>query len=205
MSAAALSILSQRPDCQFLETLARCYETLERYENPDKNIGILMRWGYTETVLDDLRSLAEQAQIDGDELLLKGVHGLAANLGMMDLPPLLQRPLSKEEKEIRASIEQWNCNTPINRIRSQEQLLIGDSPTDNVEGNYHGLDYLAVRTDLPDLCDEDRVEIKKVLHYISAHTEFSRGFIVTFEESCVQNLIPWVAKYLSKRLRRTYL
>ena len=70
----------------------------------------------------------------------------------------------------------------------------GNSPADNVEGNYHGLDYLAVRTDLPDLCDKDQVEIKKVLHYISANTEFSRGPIVTFEESCVQSLIPWAAK-----------
>lgn len=193
LSAAALSILSQRPESQFLETLARCYETLERYESPDKNIGVLMRWGYTENVLENLRSLAERAQAD-DESLLKGLHGLAANLGTVDLPPPLHRPLSKKDKEIRASIKQWNRNTPINRIRNQEQLLTGNSPADNVEGNYHGLDYLAVRTDLPDLCDKDQVEIKKVLHYISANTEFSRGPIVTFEESCVQSLIPWAAK-----------
>ena len=197
LSAAALSILSQRPESQFLETLARCYETLERYESPDKNIGVLMRWGYTENVLENLRSLAERAQAD-DESLLKGLHGLAANLGTVDLPPPLHRPFSKKDKEIRANIEQWNRSTPINRIRNQEQLLTGNSPADNVEGNYHGLDYLAVRTDLPDLCDKDQVEIKKILHYISANTEFSRGPIVTFEESCVQSLIPWAAKHSPK-------
>ena len=78
LSAAALSILSQRPDRQFLETLARCYEILGRYESPDrKNIGVLMRWGYTEAVLDDLHSLAKQTQ--EDELLL-GIRGLAASV-----------------------------------------------------------------------------------------------------------------------------
>ena len=197
LSAAALSILSQRPEPQFLKTLAYCYEALERYENLNrKDIGVLMRWGYTEAVLDDLNSLAHQ--YEHDERLVTGICRLAANLDVVDLPQLLQRPLSKKDKEIRASIEQWNRGTLINRIRSQERLLIGDSPADSVNVNYHGFDYLAVRTDLPDLCDEDQVEIKKVLRYISANTEFSRGFIVTLEESCVQNLIPWVAKYSPK-------
>ena len=36
LSAAAISILSQRPKREFLETLARCYELLEGYEAPIK-------------------------------------------------------------------------------------------------------------------------------------------------------------------------
>ena len=199
LSAAALSILSQSPEPQFLEVLARCYEILGRYESLDqKNIGILMRWGYTEAVLDDLCLLAQRAK--DDELLLKGVYGLASNLGLVDLPSLLQRLPSKKERETRAFIEQLNCRfkSSINRIRDQEKLLTGDSPAANVQGNYHGLGYLAVRTDLPDLCDEDQDEIKNVLHYISVSAELSRNPVVTFEESCIQNLIPWVAKYSSE-------
>ena len=194
LSAAALLILSQRPDCQFLETLARCHEILERYESPDKNIGVLMRWGYTETVLEDLCSLAEQAQTN-DELLLRGVYGLAASLDMVDLPPLLQRPLSKEEKEIRASVEQRNRRTPINRLRNQEQLLIGDSPEANMDGNYHGLDYLAVRTDLPCLTEHDKSKIKKLLHHISVNAELGRGRAASRQDFCIESLMPWVAKY----------
>ncbi len=194
LSAAALSILSQRPDPQFLETLARCYETLERYESQDKNIGVLMRWGYTEAYLNDLRSLAEQAQAN-DELLLKGVYGLAANLGIVNLPPILQRPPSKKEKEIRAGIAQWNRSTPINRLRDQEQLLTDESPEANVDGNYHGLDHLVVRTDLPCLTEHDKIEIKKLLHHISVNAELGNSRSASLEGFCVENLMPWVAKY----------
>ena len=83
--AAAISILSQRPERQFLKTLARCYAGLQSKKKSDKNIhrlfhfgehlGRLMRWGYTEAVLDDLHSLAERAE--GNEFLLSGIYELA--------------------------------------------------------------------------------------------------------------------------------
>ena len=156
------------------------YESLEQ-----KDIGILIRWGYTEEVLDDLCSLAEQAQVD-DESLLNGLCGLAANLDLVDLPMLLQRPLSEEDKEWNAYIEEWNRSSFVSRIRNKEQLLTGDSPAANVKGNYHGLDYLAVRTDLDGLCDEDQDEIRRILGHISAtgtELEISR------------DLVPWIARY----------
>ena len=77
----------------------------------------------------------------------------------------------------------------------KKRLLKGESPAANVEGNYHGLGYLAVRTDLPDLQDEDLVEIKKVLYHISKNIELSRSAAMTSEDSCIENLLPWVAKY----------
>ena len=83
LSSAVISVLSQRPDPQFLEPLARCYGILQINAKSDQDrialsrfsdkIGKLMRWGYTEAVLDDLCSLAEQAQ--NDDLLLRGVFG----------------------------------------------------------------------------------------------------------------------------------
>ena len=160
---AALSILSQRPERQFLKTLACCYAILHSNTNVDDNgskltrffekIGKLMRWGYTEEVLGDLHWLAELAQ--SDRLLLRGVYGLAEQLDRVHLPSLLQRTLSKRELEAHAFVKQYNLRFKpyIDRIRNQERLLIGDSPAAN--GNYHGLDYLAVRTDLPDLHHED--------------------------------------------------
>ena len=194
LSAAALSILSQRPGPQFLETLARCHAILERYESPDKNIGVLMRWGYTEDVLDDLHSLAKQTQ---DDELLSGIRGLAYSLRLVELPLLLQYPVSEKDKERRAFVEQWNRSFKpyIDRIRDQEKLLVGDSPVDNIQGNYHGLDYLAVRTDLPDLRNEDLVKIKDLLYYISANAELGRSLAASLEGFCVENLMPWVARY----------
>ena len=200
--AAALSILSQRPERQFLKTLARCYAILHSNANVDDNfnrgtrffeeIGKLMRWGYTEEVLGNLHWLAELAQ--PDELLLRGVYGLAEHLKKEHLPQLLQRPLSNKELETRAFVEQHNRRFKpyIDRIRNQERLLIGDSPAAN--GNYHGLDYLAVRTDLPDLHHEDIVEIKKILQDVSLNAKLGWSAGATLEDFCIENLLPWVAK-----------
>ncbi len=192
--AAAISILSQRPEHQFLETLALCYENSGGKAQFREDIGRLMRWGYTEDVLDGLRSLAKQAQ---DDILLNGIYGLAANLQVADLPPILERPLTEEDIKTRAFVEQSNSRfkSPINRIRDGEKLLTGKSPSDNVAGNHHGLGYLAVRTDLPDLRDGDLVKIKKVLHHISKNAKLGQSAGMTLEDSCINNLLPWVAKY----------
>ena len=191
LSAAALSILSQRPEPEFLETLARCYEILERYENLDrKDIGVLMRWGYTEKVLTDLHSLAEQSS--SDDQLLKGVCRLV-DCFRMGLPPNLERTLSKEDMEKRAFIEQYDpiFNSFINRIRNQEQLLAEDSPEANANRGYYGLGCLAVRKDLDPWCDEDQNEIKKISHYI----------LVNPDRGISKDLIPWIAKYIPENYR----
>ena len=201
---AAVSILSQRPERQFLKTLARCYGTLYSNERFNSDIGIgrrlqfherigrLMRWGYTEEVVGDLHWLAELAQ--ANEILLRGVYGLADCL-RVDLRPRLQRPLSEKELETRAFLEEDNRRFKpyIDRIRNQERLLIGDSPAAN--GNYHGLNYLAVRTDLPDWHHEDIVEIKKILQDVSVNAELGQTRAPTHEGFCIENLMPWVARY----------
>ena len=207
---AALLILSQRPERQFLKTLARCYATLHSNANFSDNsnkrrrqfsrfyeqISRLMRWGYTEEVLGNLHWLAELAQ--SDALLLRGVYGLAECLKKEHLPQLLQRPLSEVEQRTHALVKEHNrrFKLPIDHIRNQERLLIGDSPTAN--GNYHGLDYLAVRADLPDLHYEDLVEIKKILQNVSVNAELGQTRAATREDFCIDNLLPWVAKYDSK-------
>ena len=203
---AALSILSQRPERQFLKTLARCYAILHSNANVDDNlnrrtrffgkIGKLMRWGYTKEVLGDLHWLAELAQTDA--FLLRGVYGLTEHLKKDHLPQMLQRPLSEEEQRTYALVEQHNRRFKpyIDRIHNQERLLIGDSPAAN--GNYHGLDYLAVRTDLPDLHHQDHVEIKQILQDVSLNAKLGWGVGATLEDFCIENLLPWVAKYDSK-------
>ena len=194
LSTAALSILSQRPERQFLPTLAQCYAIHEQKPQFNENIGRLMRWGYTETVLGNLYWLTELSQ--RDDFLLDGVYGLVGSLKLVELPKPLKRPLSEEDKEIRAVVEQWNSSFKpyMSRIRDQEQLLKGDSPSANVEGNYHGLDYLAVRKDLPNLRDDDLVKIREVLHYISDNVEWGKSAAATLEDFCVKNLTPWLAK-----------
>ena len=204
---AALSILSQRSDIQFLRILARCYAILRNNANSEKDnkiriqssrfyekIGRLMRWGYTETkeVLDELCSLVEQFK--SDALLLEGAYRLAEGL-RVDLPTPLQRPLSEKEKKMYARVEKHNrrFKPDIDRIRNQERLLIGNSPA--AHGNYRQLDDLAVRTDLPDLHHEDIAGIKKILKDVSANVELGQTRASTLEDSCIKNLLPWVAKY----------
>ena len=200
----ARSILAHRPERQFLKTLAHCYAILHSDEKFSEDIskrawfyddlGKLMRWRYTEEILGNLYWLAELAQTDA--LLLRGVYGLADSL-RVDFFPRSERPFTEEDKKRRTFAEQWNRTFRpfIYHIRNQERLLTGESPADNVEGNYHGLGYLAVRTDLPDLSHEDLVEIKKVLHHISANTKFAQALSASLEEYCMENLIPWFAKY----------
>ena len=195
LATAALSILSQRPERQFLPTLAHCYAIHEKIPQFNENIGTLMRWGYTETVLGDLYWLAELVK-HGD-FLSNGVYGLAAELKRVNLPCLLQRPFSEEDKEIHVLVEQWNSTfkSSFNRLCDQEQILKGDTAVENVKGSYHGLDYLAVRTDLPDLRDDDFVKITEVLQHISDNAELGTGVGATREDYCIQNLMPWIAKY----------
>lgn len=191
LSAAALSILSQKPEPEFLETLARCYEILECYENLDrKDIGVLMRWGYTEKVLEDLYSLAEQSP--SDTQLLKGVCRLV-DFFQMGLPSNLEHVLSKEDLEKRAFIEQYDpiLNPFINRIRKQERILTGDSPETNANRGYFGLGCLAIRKDLDPWCDADQNEITKISHYISDNQE----------KGISKDLIPWIAKYIPESYR----
>lgn len=203
---AALSILSQRTDPQFLEILARCYAILLNSAKSEKNnrkriqssrfyekIGRLMRWRYTETkkVLDELCSLVNQSE--SDTLLLEGAYRLADSLHV-NLPKDLERPLTEEDLERRSFVEKWNRRFKpyIDRIRNKERLLVGDSPAAN--GNYHGLDYLAVRTDLPDLHHEDILKIKKILKDVSLNAKLGRSVGATREDFCIENLMPWVAK-----------
>ncbi|MYB95555.1 hypothetical protein F4Y43_17030 [Candidatus Poribacteria bacterium] len=208
LSRAAISILSQRPERQFLQTLANCYAGLQSKKKSDESnhgffyfsehLGRLMRWGYTEAVLDDLHALAERAE--GDEFLLSGIYKLAADLQVADLPALLQRPLSEKDRKLYARAAKFHRNfkSAFDRVSNREQLLKGESPEANVKGNYHGLDYLAIRTDLPDLGSEDMVEIKKLLHHISANAQLGRAVGATFEDFCIKNLMSWVAKYDSE-------
>ena len=195
LATAALSILSQRPERQFLSTLAKCHAIHEQIPQFNENIGTLIRWGYTETVLGDLYWLAELAK--HDDFLSKGVYGLAAKLKQVNLPKPLQRPLSEENKKWREAAEQWNSTFKpfIDSICAKEKLLKDDSPDTNVNGNYHGLDYLAVRTDLPDLCDDDLDKIKEVLQHISENTKLGTAVGTTSEDNCIQNLMPWIAKH----------
>ncbi|MDE0688784.1 MAG: hypothetical protein OXI61_11500 [Candidatus Poribacteria bacterium] len=197
--AAALSILSRRPERQFLETLARCYESSGGKAQFREDIERLMRWGYTEEVVGALYSLAEQAE--SDESLLEGVcslvDSLRVDLSSLDLPPSLESLLKEKEKKRHAFSEERNLHfkSPIARIRDREKFLIGESPKANVKGNYYGLDYLAVRTDLPGLHNEDLVEIKKVLHYIAMNAKLGQSAGMTLADSCIDNLLPWIAKY----------
>ena len=169
---AAISVLSQRPDYQLLEALARCYGILQnntrsrkglsRLAQFDETLGKLMRWNYTEVFLDDLCSLEERPQ--ADEFLLKGVERLKTHFNGVNAP---------------------RFNVAIDRIRNHEQLLTSKSPETNANCWYYGLDCLAVRKDLLGLCGEDQDELKRILCHISTSAELKLS----------ESLIPWIAKY----------
>lgn len=191
LATAALSILSQRPERQFLSILARCYAIHEQTPQFNENIGRLMRWGYTETVLGDLYWLAELAK--HDEFLFKGFLGLSEDLQVVELPPSLVHPLfDNHERYTRRSIP--SIEDIIKCIRNQELLLPADPLEANSIRGYDSLGLLAVRNDLPDLRADDYIKIKEVLQYISENVEWGKNASATLEDSCAKNLTPWFAK-----------
>ncbi len=198
LAAAALSILSQRPAPPFLEPLARCAAHLRDEDNRyvhdfDKTLSLLMRWGYTEAVVDALCSLAEQADEDSD--VLAGVRHLAASLCLVELPPRLQWPLSAEEKEGQAQWRQHRFRPFVDRIRARESLFTSESPVENANQSYPGLGELAVRTDLPALRELDLVQIKQVLRYVLPDSGRHQNHSMTLKVACMQELMPWWAKF----------
>jgi hypothetical protein len=106
LTAIALSIISLRPDNGLLADLALCHATdslsWEILKTPDgkehkypfksveNNIGILMRWSYTEAIMPELEKLANQNS--KDELMLKGLQWLAKILRTVNIPTVLQLP-----------------------------------------------------------------------------------------------------------------
>lgn len=136
LSFAAISILSLRPDHALLPALIRCARSCKfcevteemngkahkvRLKSPYENLGILLRWNYTEQILPLLSAKAKA--LPDNQATQHGLWVLAECLGLEELPPELQRPKPQRiripqensHESIIGGFHQWIRNTPLAR------------------------------------------------------------------------------------------
>ena len=202
LTAIALSILSLRPNYSFFSDLALCHATdsltWQEYKTPDgkdhkhqfksvhNNIGILMRWGYTEQVMPVLEELAKMSS--GDALLLKGLQWLAYILRMVEIPAILRLPADD-------FLKPFHFGSPaVDLIRQKQRLFIP-----RVEGkpflNERDFSYLAVREDLPMLADEDAHILTEAVEKMCSAEVVTKGSGQTLKEREFEAWWPWYAKF----------
>jgi len=203
LASLVVSFLSLRNEQSFLKDLALCLVTeslswrqvgqhRHEFKSSYENIGVLMRWHYTERILPELQNLATANASDG--LCLDGVRRLALMLRMIQLPSFLQRPKPPDS-------EKWNCGTPaVELIRRRSRVFVEDrSEPYPSEMNFS---YLAVRDDLPPLCDEDIAVICASVNGISNRHALHANRARTFEDVHMDALWPWFAKYRPRELAK---
>jgi hypothetical protein len=192
LSAIAISIISLRPDPAMLQYICLCRATCNlSYEKNDKhtwtlkrleeNLGVLIRWGYTEDILPELEKVTEGTQ---DNVLLCGARLLARSLHVVNLPLALQETESKPERN------RYRLIRRIDKIR-QGQSVFKKEEGEFISGN---LALLAVRKDLPDLVPEDAMEIQKIICRLvqTGHVFAARG--ATKETFEYEEMWPWYAR-----------
>jgi hypothetical protein len=206
LTAIALSIISLRPDNSILSDLALCHATdslsWDSHRTPDgkehkypfksveNNIGILMRWSYTETIMPELLRLANDNS--KDELMLKGLQWLAKILRTVEIPSILQLP---------PDIRQWpyfGCSA-IELIRKQQRLFVPRLEGKPFLGE-RDFSYLAVRVDLPMLADEDISFITDGVEKMCSEAIMTNDAGRILDHHQLKEWWPWYAKFKPKNI-----
>jgi len=194
LSALAVSLVSIQPDIEFLKTLALSMVTwnlpfyeadgLKRHPKDIRNnIGLLMRWVYTEKVIKDMRVLA--AANKDDMLLLEGLQLLTRSLGVIDPPQELQYASQDRPP--------W-YETIIQRIKKREPLFEAG------EKVFGSLGALAARTDLPEIHDSDKKEVFRRFEDLCRNRRPKRLDGTVEEDMSFDKYLPWVARYYPDEL-----
>lgn len=208
LAAVALSILSLRPENSFLRTLAICYATNDltwknlqgrregelhkhEFKSIQSNIGILMRWGFTERIMPELERLANANS--SDKLLIDGLCHLAREVRIVEIPACLQ--LSPPD----AKSSYWGSSAT-DLIRQKRRLFVKSE--DGMFLNQREFGHLAVRDDLPALHPEDVTIIVEALEKACESHAIAAGRAQTVEDRELQAWLPWYAKHKQKHLSR---
>lgn len=201
LSSLVVSLLTLRPDKSFLTDLALCLSTNGlswidvdghefKFKSVFENVGVLMRWHYTEAVLSDIDALTKTS-VD-DALLLNGLQLLAATLRLVEVPNLLQLPPV-------APFPYYLGTPAVEMIRNNQSVFGGrqEKPYPNE------LDFgnLAVRDDLPSLIPKDIEWLGEAIKHIDSGS-FHSSRQTTSENLRVDPLWPWFAKHYPNELAK---
>ncbi|HOC94304.1 MAG TPA: hypothetical protein PKH33_18280 [bacterium] len=193
LSALAVSLVSIQPDIKFLKALALSMVTwnlpfyevdgLKRHPKDIRNnIGLIMRWVYTEKAFKNIQDLA--AENKEDKLLLEGLQLLTRSLGVIDPP---------QELQYASQSVPW-YETLIQRIENKEPLFEAG------EKVFGSLNSLAARTDLPEIRCLDKREIFRRFEDLCRNRKPKRHEGAVEEDDPFDEYLPWVARYCPDEL-----
>src|ERR1043166_1281050 len=200
LASLAVSLLSLRPELKFLPDLALCLATDDltwrqiqdqrhHFKSIHENVGVLMRWHYTERVLAELERIAHETQ--RDELLLEGFRELGRLLRMVEVPPILHVPPPEPLP--------YYFGTPPVELMRQGRRVFG-CPRTEPYPNQRDFSYLAVRDDLPQLSVEDVRAIRGVVEEITAKPALHASRSQTADDSDLEIVWPWYARFFPLQL-----
>jgi hypothetical protein len=193
LSAVAVSFLSVRPVLSLLDSLALCRATLNKsvvrrnehsapVKNLETNIGVALRWAYTETCLPHLQTLA--TKFKGDDTMLQGIRRLARSLRLRQLPTELR--MDQESPG-------WSLSTEVfDRLKAGSGLFREE--VDIRKTFFREIARLAIRDDLPAVSANDRDKIVQLTRDASAEIQKLAGASYTHEYGNLEQLLPWLAK-----------
>ena len=195
LSSLAVSLLSLRPERAFLSDLALSIATDEltwrqaqdqrcHFKCISENIGILMRWHYTEHVLAELEQLALRSATD--ELMINGLRRLTRLLLTVEVPTALRLPPYQRPN--------LYFGTPaIELLRNRHRVF--ESPRTELFPNEHDFSHLAVRDDLPPLSESDTNAVRAAVATISEKNSLHASTSRSFEDLQMEALWPWFARF----------
>ena len=199
LSYAAIGVISFQPELQLLPALADCYQSddyccedfgtpaqIQRLpvKSPSEPLGILLRWHYGESALPEVARMAGGLSRDSEEW--KNLHWFARLWRAVELPAALGTG-----KDIH-SHDPKRVSEPYYDFR---KFLNGSDPS---KSNLIGLDYLgrlAVRRDLPSLNDGEVAALIAGVRSRVAHLATCKKVAGSWEERCLDELLPWLARY----------
>jgi hypothetical protein len=215
LTLAAIRVVSSYPILEVLPSLAISRATLEDatstwmipktpapnselipHTRPLKqwawNYGALMRFGFTEECMPELKRLAQLHQ--KDTATLKGLQLLTKSLGMAVTPPELElQPIGPKYV--------WKGVPARTLLRDHRRLFPGQPGDFHVQES--DFSYLVIRDDLPDLLPEDREHIFRAVEAVLASNDFeAHGRSMTEEDYDWKRLHAWYAKYAPRQLLR---
>src|SRR5581483_8677266 len=195
LASLAISFLSIRKDIRFIPDLALCIATesltwrrvqelQDRFKSVYENIGVLMRWHYTERVLPDLEQLATKNQ--SDELILHGLRWLARLLKIAGLPTVLKLPPPEPTSS-------YLARPAVELIRQGRRVFgVSQGQPNPSEINFG---YLAIRDDLPRLAEEDIDSIHSAIEALKRNDVLQAHGGCTLEYIHLEAAWPWFAKF----------
>jgi hypothetical protein len=207
LSYAAISVISFRPDLDLIPALIACHrsqdfcyvdysakELSRRYciKGASDPLGVLLRWGYTESVITTIRDFASKRHPKGREDL----QWFARLLRMTCLP---------EEVGLARDIYAGSPATPAQLVDEFRQFLRGpDNGVRRVLG-LGGLERLAVRRDMPELQDEEVRALCAETQRRLTDNIAAALYPATWENREMKDLLPWLARYAPAEFESTYL